>query len=167
MNITRYFLILNLVLAAGFASYAYLEKYLWAGSGIVTLWIILWLLSHRISDIDVSSAFFTGYLGICLVGIFLELRLFILFLGTTMALNAWDADRFCRRWKTAQSAKGFHRHEIRHIFRILAVDGLAILLSVAGLSFRTHLGFGIMLLLGALALFSLSRLIFLLRNQLS
>jgi len=164
MKITRNFRFFNLLFAAGLTSFAFWEKGLWFGLLLTITWVFLWWLSRKIEWDFAPSLFFLGYVGICLAGSFWGLRPIFLFLGLTAALNAWDSDRFFRRWKVVQTDGSTRNLERRHLFRILSVDGVAIILAVIGLSLKAQLNFAIMLLLGVLAMVSLSRLINMLRN---
>jgi hypothetical protein len=164
MKITKFFRVINLFLAAIFVSIALWEKGLWIAVGITGFWIILWWYRQGSAWDFAPSVFFVGYVGACVVGAYWGLQPILIFLGVTAALNAWDSDRFYRRWKDAEQSEGLRKLEGRHLYRILAVDGLGVILAVAGLSLNAQFNFGIMLLVGVLAVISLSRLISLLRK---
>jgi hypothetical protein len=164
MKTTYYFWIGNLLLAAIFTSYAYWEKSAWIWMAITIGWMILWWLSQLLDNITTPGIFFLVFTSVCLVGTFLGLRSILLFLGVTAALNAWDTDRFYRRWKEALGREANHQLERRHLFRLLLVDGAAISVAILGLTIKTQLSFGLMLLVVVIALISLSQLVRLLRN---
>lgn len=165
MNISKYFLISNFLIAALITSFAFLEKGLWVGIVITLIWLILWWISQSSASNFMPSIFFVGFILICLAGSFWGLRPSLPFLGVIAALNAWDSDRFYRRWKDVEDNQSMRNIERNHLVRILAVDGMAIILAAIGLSLKAQLNFGIILLCGFLAVISLSRLISLLRNH--
>jgi hypothetical protein len=164
MKTTYYFWIVNLILAAIFTTYAYWEQSIRFGMAFTLVWMILWWLSHLLDKSYSPGIFFFIFTGVCLVGTFLGLRSLFLFLGITAALNAWDADRFYRRWKDTLGREANYNLERRHIFRLLLVDAVAIGVAILGLTIKTRLSFGLMLLVVVIALISLSQLVRLLRN---
>jgi len=164
MKTTYYFWIGNLILAAIFTAYAYWEQSTWFGMAFTLVWMILWGLSQLLDNSYSPGIFFFVFMGVCLVGIFLGLHSVFLFLGVTAALNAWDSDRFYRRWKDALGREANNNLERRHIFRLLLVDGVAIGVAILGLTIKTQLSFGLMLLVVVIAVMSLSQLVRLLRN---
>ncbi len=164
MKTTYYFWIGNLFLAAILTAFAYWEQSAWIWMGFTIIWIILWGLSQLLENNYTPAIFFFVFTGGCLVGTFLGLRSMLLFLGMTAALNAWDTDRFYRRWKDALRREANNQLERRHIFRLLFVDGVAISVAILGLMIKTQLSFGLMLLVVVIALISFSQLVRLLRN---
>jgi len=165
MKITKYFLISAFLIAALITSFAFWEIDSWVGIGITLFWLILWWVSQSAASNFMPSIFFVGFIFICLVGSFWGLRPSLSFLGVIAVLNAWDSDRFYRRWKGVENNQSMRNIERKHLIRILAVDGTAVILAAIGLSFKAQLNFGIILLCGFLAVISLSRLISLLRNH--
>jgi hypothetical protein len=164
MKTTYYFWIGNLLLAAILTLYAYWEQSNWFWMAFTLAWMILWGLSQLLDNSYTPGIFSFVFTGVCLVGTFLGLRSVLLFLGMTAALNAWDADRFYRRWKDTLEREANNPLERRHIFRLLMVDGVAISVAILGLTIKTQLSFGLMLLIVVIALISLSQLVRLLRN---
>ena len=164
MKTTGYFWIGNLLLAAILTSYAYWEQSTWFGMAFTLVWVSLWGLSQLLDNSYTPGIFFFVFTGVCLVGTFLGLRSMLLFLGMTAAMNAWDTDRFYRRWKDALGREANNPLERRHIFRLLLVDGVAISVAILGLTIKAQLSFGLMLLVVVIALISLSQLVRLLRN---
>ena len=164
MKTTTYFWIGNLFFAAIFTSYAYWEKSSWIWMAFMLVWMILWGLSQLLDNSYTPGIFFLVFVVICLVGTILGLRIIFLFLGMLAALNAWDTDRFYRRWKGALGREANKNLERRHLFRLLWVDGVAISVTILGLTIKTQLSFGLMLLVVVIALISLSQLVRLLRN---
>jgi hypothetical protein len=165
MKTTVFFLLGNFLLTAIFTSFAYLEKSIWIGTTLTIILAVLWGLSQLLEYRFLPGLFFLMFSIICLVGTFLGLRSILLFLGMTAALNTWDTDRFYRRWKAALEREPNKNLEWKHIFRLLIVDGSAIGVAIIGLSIKTQLSFGLMLLVVIIALISLSQLIRLLRNS--
>jgi len=164
MKTTNYFWIGNLLLAAIFTAYAYWEQSTWFLMAFTLVWMILWGLSQLLDNSYTPGIFFFVFTGVCLIGTFLGLRSMLLFFGVTAALNAWDTDRFHRRWKDALGREANNNLERRHIFRLLLVDGVAIGVAILGVTIKTRLSFGVMLLVVIIALISLSQLVRLLRN---
>jgi hypothetical protein len=164
MKTTVYFLIGNLILTAIFTSFAYWEQSIWIGMAFVIVLAILWGLSLQLDYRYLPGVFFLVFSVICLVGTFLGLRSILLFLGITSALNTWDLDRFYKRWKDDLRRQANINIEGKHLIRLILVDVVSICVAIAGLSIKTRLSFGLMLLVVVIALISLAQLIKLLRN---
>lgn len=81
------------------------------------------------------------------------------------ALSAWDLDAFARRLNRAAKVEGQADLERQHLLRLLAVDGLGLVLAAVALGVRFRFGFGLALLLGILAILGLSQAIGLLRQE--
>lgn len=165
MKITKYFFLSILLIAASVVSYGFWEKGLWAGIIFTLVWSAFWWIGQSAITDTISSVFFIGLIGACLVGSFIGIRPIFLFTGVVAALNAWDSDRFYRRWKNVEIEPGRRNLEWKHLSRILAVDGVTVLLGVIGLSIKAQMNFRIILLFGILAVLSFSWLISQLRKH--
>ena len=165
MKTTYFFWVGNLILAAILTAYAFWEASTWIWMAVTILWAILWWMSLLLDNSFTPGVFFFGFVVACLVGVLLGLRFILLFLGLTAALNAWDVDRFYRRWKDELKRKANPKIELRHFSRLILVDVISISVVVLGLSIKMQLSFGLMLVLVVIALVSLSQLIRLLRSS--
>jgi hypothetical protein len=165
MKTTYFFWLGNLLLAAIFTAYAYWEASSWIWMAVTILWTILWWMSLLLDNSFSPGIFFFGFVIVCLAGVFLGLRFILLFFGMIAALNAWDTDRFYRRWKDDLRQKANTKIELRHLFRLILVDTVSISVGIFGLSTKAQLSFGLMLLLVVIAMVSLSQLIRLLRSS--
>jgi hypothetical protein len=79
--------------------------------------------------------------------------------GTVAALIAWDLDHFSQHLKHAGHVENAAELKRTHLRRLLVVGSLGLLLAGVALSIQLELNFGWALLLGLLAILSLSWLI--------
>ena len=165
MKTTKVLRIISLILAGASLSYAMWMSGYEILSAMTVLWLLLWWYSLGFSYDNASSVFFAGYAGLCLIGSYLGLRPILLLVGIIAVLSTWDADQFLRRWKDEGAVADIKAIEKKHLLRLLVVDGIGFLLAGVGLTFRVQLSFAMMLLIGALAVVSLSALIGILRSS--
>jgi hypothetical protein len=145
-------------LAALLQALGYLVAGLWPGAVIALalggLWLLALLRGWRRFD-------HTGLAGIVVlagVGVWLTLPALLLVCSVVAALAGWDLARFDRRAAGVQIA-GAEALVRAHLWRLALATGSGLLLGVLALSIRVSLGFGVALLLAALALIGLSRAI--------
>jgi hypothetical protein len=165
MKTTKVLQIIFLFLAGAFLAYAFWDREYKIMAAVIVFWVLLWWFSLGSGYDYAPSVFFAVYSGLCLVGSYLGLRPIFLLAGIISALSAWDVDRFLRRWRDAGVGLDTKPIEKKHLLRLLAVDGIGFLLAGIGLNFRIQLSFAMMLLIGVLAIVSLSWLLGILRNS--
>jgi hypothetical protein len=103
--------------------------------------------------------------GMAAAGLLLGVGAGWMLLAVVAALSAWDLDAFVRRLKDAARVVDRDALERQHLLRLLMVDGLGLGLAAVALGVRVRLGFGLVILLGILAILGLSRVISLLRHE--
>ena len=98
-------------------------------------------------------------------GMLLDLGAGWMLLGGVSALVAWDLDDLVRRLARAGRAEAQATIERRHLGRLAAVAGLGLALAALPPGLRLDLGFGLVLLLGLLAVLGLGRVVAYLRRE--
>jgi hypothetical protein len=132
---------------------------LWAGGALVAALGLFWLLGHRAGWGWMASAMLILFVGAAAVGTWLGVGAGWTSLGVVAALSAWDLDHFARRLRDPGRIVGARELERRHLWRLLIVDGAGLLLAAVALGIKLKYGLGVALLLGLLAVLSLSRAI--------
>lgn len=108
---------------------------------------------------------FVLFVGAAAFGLGQDLPSGWMLLGLVAALSAWDLAHFAHLLDGAEGVEQRRLLERRHLRRLLIVDGLGLLLGGAALTVQIQLGFGLVLLLGLLALLGLSRAVRFLRRE--
>jgi hypothetical protein len=130
-----------------------------AGAALVAALGLLWLLGQRAGWGWVASAMLALFVGAAAVGTWLGVGAGWTLPGVVAALSAWDLDHFARRLGGAGRVVGARDMERHHLRRLLIVDGAGLLLAAVALGIKLKFGLGVALLLGLLAVLSLSRAI--------
>ncbi|MBN1873407.1 MAG: hypothetical protein JXA33_04185 [Anaerolineae bacterium] len=84
--------------------------------------------------------------------------------GAVAALTAWDLDHFIQRLRDAPNIEHAQVLEQQHLRRICIVNGIGGVLAGVALIIRLHLHFGVMFLLGLIAIAALTRALTFLRR---
>ncbi|MBN1148041.1 MAG: hypothetical protein JXA78_12355 [Anaerolineales bacterium] len=138
------------VLILGFAGGGY-----WVLSCIPIALAILWLIGVRYERRWLVNlvvlAFFIATVAISVLGI----SIIWLILGAHSLLLAWDLQYFTWRMQPAVHIEAEEQAIQRHLGRIAAICALGCVLSLAALLLRLRLGFGVIVLLGLLAILGL------------
>jgi hypothetical protein len=124
----------------------------------------LWLLGLWCRWGWVSAAGLALYAAVAAFGLWLGAGSGWLLLAVGLALAAWDLDGFVRSLRPKQWIGDLAGLERRHLLRLLAVEGVGLLLAATALGLTLDLGFGLVLLLGLLAVAGLSRALALIRR---
>lgn len=155
---TRWLLVLGIVLAAGVLSWGYA----WSGwlIGVFPLAAVgvLWLVALWRRWDWVGTAGLILFVLAAAVGFLLELGPGWMLAGLVAALACWDLDHFARRLRDADEERR-PRLERAHLLWLVPVLLAGLALGGAALVVRTRLGFGLTLLLGLLLVVGLSQAI--------
>jgi hypothetical protein len=125
----------------------------------------LWLLGRWRAWPWVAPAGFLCFTLAAAIGMLLGLGAGWMLLGAAAALVAWDLDDLVRRLERAGRVEAQAAIESRHLARLAAVAGLGLALAAIPLGLRLDLGFGLVLLLGLLAVLGLGRVVAYLRRE--
>jgi hypothetical protein len=85
--------------------------------------------------------------------------------GLVAALAAWDLHHFSHTLEEIPRVEGMRSLERRHLQRLLIAVGLGVLLTVAALEIDVTFSFGLVLLLGLVAILGLSQAVAFLRSE--
>jgi hypothetical protein len=124
----------------------------------------VWLLSLQGDRDGMPSLGLVSLVGAAVFGLWLGLEAGWMVCGLVTALSAWDLDHFSRHLRQVEQVEKVHRLEAVHLWRLAAVDGVALLVAAVTLGIRVELGFSMALLLGGLAILGLSQMIGSLRH---
>jgi hypothetical protein len=120
---------------------------------------LLWVVGQALHWTWSADFCLSGLVFLASIGVFLGHSPVLLLVATTIALVAWDLDRFMLRIKQPAAVADHAALIQRHLLHILAVAIGAILLGTLGLTVRISLSFTTALLLSFVALFVLTRLL--------
>lgn len=136
-------------------------------SGVLAALVLggLWLVGHRRRIAWLAPLGFVLAAGVAAAGLLQGVGAGWMLAAVVAALGAWDLDAFVRRLKNAARVEGQDDLERQHLLRLLAVDGLGLVLAAVALGVRFRPGFGLAVFLGILAILGLSRAIGLLRHE--
>jgi hypothetical protein len=99
------------------------------------------------------------------LGMWLGAHPFGMLLVSGAALVAWDLDGFEQRLWQAEPDPALERLAKQHLVRLAAVVAIGIAVSGLGIALRTRLSFWVVLLIGLILAFSLSRAFLLIGRQ--
>jgi hypothetical protein len=151
-------------LAAATLAAGYATSRLWTGALLILACGSVWLLAQR-RRWRLASVVLVVFLVTAALGLLVGVGASWMLLGVTAALGAWDLDRFSRRLELAQQGARDGELERRHFLRLLMVSGLGLLLGAIALELDLKVGFGMILLLGLLAVLGLGQLVSFLRRE--
>jgi hypothetical protein len=126
---------------------------------------LLWLVGQRYEKQTVASLSFLCFVIGSIFGAWYEVRSGWLLCGITAALLAWDLNYFIHRMQDTKNVGDARVLERAHLQRLGVVGGLGLLLGMLALTVKLTLRFSVVLALGWVAVFGLSRLIRYLRQE--
>ena len=142
---------------------------------------LLWLVGQRYAVQASAGLGLLGFTTGALLGALYGVSSGWVLVGITAALVAWDLHHFIQHTRVAEPADAdnpeaniayanFRSENMRaleraHLQRLALVSGSGLLLGGLALTIRLTLGFGVVLALGLVAIFGLSRLIRYLRQE--
>jgi hypothetical protein len=140
---------------------------LWTWMPIIVALALLWLIGHWRGWGWTSSLGLVFTATVAAAGLLLGVAAGWMLLGLVAALAAWALDSFRQRLRSVESVAVQARRDLerRHIQRLLAVAGLGLLLAAVVLGIKLELKFGVVLLLGLLAILGLGQTIGFLNRQ--
>ncbi len=165
MKLSPRILTFSIIIAAGTLGLGYALNGKWPGALLFVTLGLLWLAAQHYRKPAIASV---GLVGIAMgagLGALYEINSGWLLSSLIAALVAWDLHYFVHHIQDTQNVENRQALERAHLQRLGVVGGLGLLLSVLALTVRLTLGFGIVLGLGLLAVFGLSRLIRYLRQE--
>lgn len=121
-----------------------------ATSGL--FWVYGWLRKLEM----LSSLLLVGFTALSVLGILINLPPFGFLIGLLAALSAWDLDRFEQRIRQAGKIENERAVVLKHFLNLAAVDGLGLIVGSMALLLRIRLDFGLVLLVGLVAVIGLS-----------
>lgn len=156
MTLTTRLLRYTIVLAAGSLTLGYLLRGLWLGALLSVLFGILWRLEISQTREWTGALLFPGFVLLAGAGAQWQVGIGWLLFGVIWSLSAWDLQHFDHRVRFAeqQAARTLER---AHLRRLLSVNALSLLLTIIALILPVRFGFGILLLLSAIIIVSLSQ----------
>jgi hypothetical protein len=140
---------------------------LWVWTPFLALPVVAWLIGLWRRWAWLTSIGFVLCAGAAAAGLLLGVEAGWMLLALVMALAAWDLDSFVRRMEGAEQVEGRQDLERRHLLRLVAVEGVGVLLAAVALGVRLDIGFGAVLLLSLVAVVGLSRVVAFFRRQVS
>lgn len=166
MNVTSKLRTFSILLAAGSLGLGYALAGLWLGIVLIIILGILWLLETKQQKRDwPASGFLVCFIGVAIAGIHLNAGADWMLLGVIASLSAWDLHHFVLRLTLVQKSEITEKLEYAHLRRLLIVDCLGLVLAGVALMIKIEIGFGIALLLTAIAIVCLSYFISSLRRE--
>lgn len=141
------------------------------GAGTSRIWMLsivalglLWLIGRRLQRPWVGSLLFIVFIAVAALGLSLGVSPGWMLAAAVAALMAWDLEWFW--WRTVRVAHVESERELirHHMSRLLAAISVGLLLGGLSLDWRIELNFWMALLLGLLAIISLSRALRALRD---
>jgi hypothetical protein len=125
----------------------------------------LWLLGRWRARPWIAPAGLVCFTLVAATGMLMDLGAGWMLLGGAAALVAWDLDDLARRLEWAGRVEAQAAIESRHLGRLAVVAGLGLALAAIPVGLRLDLGFGLVLMLGLLAVLGLGRAVAYLRRQ--
>jgi len=158
-------LIASIILASSAFIVAYGLGVLWLPTVAILVLGVAWILAPRAAWPWLPWVMMTLLVVIAAVGAWLALRPVPLVVGLVAAVSAWDLDLFVRQLRRVDRVERGDRLKRRHLRRLVAVDGVGLLMAILALTVEIQLTFALALGLGLAALVGLSRLIVFLRQE--
>jgi hypothetical protein len=152
-----------LPLSIGLATLALLLGYglagLWPWMLPILAFGAFWLLGQARRWSWMSALGLIFYAATAAVGLLQRVEVSWMLSGLIPALVAWDLDGLAQRIESVQRVDGLDDLERHHLLRLALAVALGLFFTVAALSVRLELGFGVVVLLALLAILGLSRAI--------
>ena len=165
MKVTSKLLTVSILLATGTLVLGYALSGLWLGIVLIIILGILWLFAIKQNRDWPASGFLVCFVGVAVGGIHMNVGTGWMLLGVITSLSAWDLHHFFLRLALVQESEVMERLERAHLHRLLIMNGLGLVLTGTALTVKIEIGFGIVLLLTAVAIVCLSYFISSLRRE--
>lgn len=156
MTLTFRLLRYAIVLATGSLTLGCLLSGLWAGVLLSALFGTLWWFEIRRVREWTGTLLFLGYVLIAAVSVKWQANIAWLLFGVLWSLSAWDLQHFEHRLRFAEQ-QSLPALERAHLQRLLSVNAISLTLSIITLTLHVKIGFGMLLLLTAIIIVSLSQ----------
>lgn len=156
MTLTLRLLRYAIVLAAGSLALGYLLDGLWLGAFFSMLLGVLWWIELPQAREWTGTLLFLGFVLLAALGVRWPVGIGWLLFGIIWSLSAWDLQHFEHRLRFAEQ-QALPTLERAHLRRLLSVDVLSVVLIVIALTLPVKIGFGVLLLLTAITIVSLSQ----------
>ncbi|MCS7062283.1 MAG: hypothetical protein RMN25_14150 [Anaerolineae bacterium] len=142
------------VLLAG----AYVLMNGWAYAGAVLAIAALWTLGQQRGVLALASVSLVGMAALAAFGVAQGISQAAALLACVFALTTWDIDRLVHRLSSVDHVE--HRDTLihGHLYQLAVVVGLGMIVGLISGALRLNISFGVVLGLGLLALWALSRL---------
>ena len=159
-------LVVSITISTAAISVSFLTASLWVPAAVVILLGIVWIGAYISGRGPWITWAMTGlFTAAAAVGAWLELRAFLLVVGLTAAVSAWDLDHHRRNMENADLVERRTLVDQRHVRRLAVVDAISLIAALAALRVRIRLSFSVAILLGLVALIGLSRVMTFLRSE--
>jgi len=159
-------LIMSIAISTAAISVPFLTASLWVPAAAVILLGVVWIGAHNSGRGPwITWAMMGLFTVAAAVGAWLELRPFLLVVGLTAAVSAWDLDHHGRNMENADLVERRTLVDKRHARRLAVVDAISLIAALAALRVRIRLSFSVAILLGLVALIGLSRVMTFLRSE--
>ncbi len=161
---TRRSLITAVCLGAGLLALACAWRGLWLETGAALALGLFWLASGKRSWAWAADAALAALVVLAVRAVYADAQPVIVLAALVAALAAWDLDHFARRLGALANNKDTQPLVRRHLARLAAVGALGLALAMVALSVHVHLGAGVVLLVGLLAILGLAQAVRFLRQ---
>ncbi len=165
MKLTTRILTFSTIIAAGTLAAGYGFNNQPLGALLFVALGLLWLVGQRYKRPIVASASFLCFVVGAVLGAWYGVKSGWLLCGVTAALVAWDLSHFVAHVQETKNVENLRALERAHLQRLGLVGGLGLLLGVLALTVRLTLRFSVVIALGLVGVFGLSRLIRFLRQE--
>lgn len=145
-----------IVLAAGSLGLGCLLSGFWPGVLLSALFGALWWVEIPRAREWTGTLLFLGYVLLAAVSVKWQVNIGWPLFGVLWSLSAWDLQHFEHRLRFAEP-QAVPALERAHLRRLLSVNALSVALGIIALTLHVKIGFGLLLLLTALIIVSLSQ----------
>lgn len=136
----------------------------WSWIPLPLLWPFLWLIGHRRKWVWIADAAFAVYGILAIICVWLEVHPWWVLVGIISTLSAWDSAGFLQRVSASQSQAETRQLSYGHLRRVLPVMIAGFSFAALTLNLDITLDFSGILLLGIIAILTISRMIGFLRR---
>jgi hypothetical protein len=144
---------------------SYAINQFWVASFLITILGALWMVGYLKGWKWQASVMFTLFLGVSVIGLWLNLSQWLILFSMVGAISAWDLDHFTQHMRYVGMVMERPSLEKYHIKRLFVVNIFGLSLSVIALNVEIKLGFGAILLLGMFAVLGLNQVIVFLKGK--
>jgi hypothetical protein len=145
--------------------YAMAEKINWAF--IFVFFGGFWYYAHVRGTQGIETMLFFGFTLAAAAGFWFGMPPAAMLVGLVAALGAWDLDHFGQRLRLVKRVEMDSGLGGNHLRRLGLIELLGLLAGMAGLTSSLQLTFWVQLLLVVLAIYGISRLVILVKNNLN